>query len=65
MRRGIDLGVRFPYLPVRTDQVGDPARTARAGVVARAVRDPERPLGVTEQRVREVELLCEGGVLGD
>ena len=65
VRRGVDLRVRLADPPVGTDQVGDPAGTAGGRVVARTVRDPERARRVTQQRVGEVELLSEGGVLGD
>ena len=63
MRLGRDLRMRLRDLPVRTDDVGDPARGRGLRVVGRPVRDSDLAPDVAKEREREAELLRERRVL--
>ena len=47
------------------DQVRNPLRVLVAGGIGGAIGDPDAAVGIAQQRKREVELLCESGVVGD
>ena len=59
MIRRLHLRVDLRDVSLFVDQIGDALRVAGGGVRACAVRETERPLGIAEQREREVELLRE------
>jgi hypothetical protein len=59
----IDLGIDREDVPVGTDDVAHPFCIGRVPAVAGAVREPDFPGRVAEQREVVVELLREGAIL--